>query len=347
MVIHPLLKRTRLHFQHAILLKMAACLLPTLIWYWLKGDPLILHAGLFATSLQQIAASYHNISFRFLVVLSCAMLLSTSLVFLSLNHAVYTFVVTITILAAACSALSIFGELWKNIGIYLFIPALYLGYETAHATTSGINNTALVQLLKAFPLSFVSVYLVNIGWQKWRARQPHAMNKQANWRPSFKINAKTWQEGWGLTQSRTLSVAVAACYVGWYQPALGQWVIWSATSVALGDSIKSWNKGKQRLQGGIFGLILGLALAFSIPYQAWIGPVCIMGSALTLSGIQPYSAAFGLRCMFIVIIAGSSGYALDTATARLTDVAFGALIGFTVTSILDSIHRYVAKKPKP
>lgn len=326
-----------------VAMRMILCLLPMLILYGIYGNTLILLAALPAISLQ-VCVTHSNTSLRFLALLTVVMASATLLVLfsMSIKHTPLVFVLTITVLISTCSLLAGMGEHWQTIGAFLFIPALYLGYETAEYqnNTVSLDHSTLIILLQQFFLSFASVLFVNKGYERWTNRNLDRPSIQNNWFPEIKSDAKTWQQALHLTYARTLGVAIAAYYVCLRHPALGQWVIWSAASVALGDSTRSLNKGKQRLQGAIFGLAIGLPLARFIPHQPWIDPIGIVIVALSIAGMQPYFLAFGIRCMIVVIIAGNSGHALDTAIARLTDVAIGALIGLIASSLVLTVSQW-------
>src|SRR5262249_17287857 len=124
----------------------------------------------------------------------------------------------------------------------------------------------------------------------------------------------------------------------------GQWVIWSAASVVVGDLSASTGKLKLRAIGAFVGVPLGLLAGISLP-QSRIGySLAVLAATLTLISFSRYVVGFGLGCFFIALAAGFAGGASGVAEERVANVIIGGVFGLIAVALTELVWRRLARK---
>ncbi|MDC0534442.1 FUSC family protein [Francisellaceae bacterium] len=116
-----------------------------------------------------------------------------------------------------------------------------------------------------------------------------------------------------------------------------QWYFWSGLSVLSLEVTNAKQKIKDRILSGIIGLILGYITLQFIPTSLGLMVFSYMGIMLSLVAFKKYTHNFGVRCYFIVIVAGSQAFMMGTV--RFTDIFIGGLVGLVMSYILGAFHK--------
>ncbi|WP_060585957.1 FUSC family protein [Aeromonas schubertii] len=224
----------------------------------------------------------------------------------------WLFALFTTLLAMLCSALSCYGEAWRTLASWVFIPALYIAYGPGSPAPLSL---ALLILPLAGPFLLLST------------GKPIDTKQVA--RPMADI----------LYPCVGLGGAVLICslWVGYHRPPHGQWIIWSAMSVSLMETGEIYRKLKARILGAMAGGGVGLALVSLHPahYVATLGSILI---PLTLA-MRPYGLAFASRCLLIALSIEAFRGSEAVVMARVLEVAAGGILGATCTHLGLYLHR--------
>ena len=140
------------------------------------------------------------------------------------------------------------------------------------------------------------------------------------------------------------SVFAAAALVGVLNLAQGQWVIWSAASVVVGDLTASTGKLKQRAIGALVGVPLGFLVGAASPESQLGYSLAVLGATLTLLAFSRYTLGFGSRCFFVALAAAFTGGASGIAEERVTNVIAGGAFGLIAVALMEFVWRRVARK---
>lgn len=224
----------------------------------------------------------------------------------------WPFALLTTLLAMLCSGASIFGEGWRTLGSWVFIPALYIAYGPGMPDPL---SPALLILPLAGPFLLISTC------------KPIDTKQVA--RPMADV----------LYPCVGLGGAVLICslWVGYHHPPHGQWIIWSAMSVSMMETGEIYRKLKARILGAMAGGGVGLALVSLHPahYVATLGSILI---PLTLA-MRPYGLAFASRCLLIALSIEAFRGSEAVVMARVLEVAAGGILGATCTHLGLYLHR--------
>jgi hypothetical protein len=251
------------------------------------------------------------------------------------------FIIGCAALASTSVLLTARGANLQSLGIFTFIPALYLACEAAEAAAPH----QLVQHGTAF-LPFVMVALLPVlllsAFDHICACGP-GVNRLHHFRRILRWSELGVRSFYGEAMiAAALAVAVAASAVEWWHIEHGQWVIWSAASVVTGDAASGNKKLRDRITGAIVGVPAGIGVGWLLPQgaQAYVGIACGVATilaVLSLVALRPYVVAFGLRC-------GCAGFGLllashSTAIAaeRTANVVLGGIIGIAFVLIIRAV----------
>ncbi len=249
------------------------------------------------------------------------------------------FVTGCAAMATASVLLTARGAKLQSLGVFTFIPALYLACEEAAAPRG------LIQQGTAF-LPFVLVALLPVlllsAYDHICACGPE-INRLYHFGRILRWTEFGVRSFYGEAMiAAALAVAVAASAVEWWHIDHGQWVIWSAASVVTGDAASGHKKLRDRVTGAIVGVPAGIAVGLLLPQTmlAYDGVACGIATVvavLSLVALRPYVVAFGLRC-------GCAGFGLllasqSTAIAaeRTANVILGGIIGIAFVLIIRAV----------
>jgi uncharacterized membrane protein YccC len=141
-----------------------------------------------------------------------------------------------------------------------------------------------------------------------------------------------------------IAVLAAAALVEVLGLGQGQWVIWSAASVVVGDLSASTGKLKQRAMGAFVGVPLGLLIGYLLPQNRIGYSLAVLGATLTLLSFSRYVIGFGTRCFFIALAAAFAGGASGIAEERVANVIIGGVFGIIAVALTELVWRRVARK---
>jgi uncharacterized membrane protein YccC len=140
------------------------------------------------------------------------------------------------------------------------------------------------------------------------------------------------------------AVLAAAALVEVLNLAQGQWVIWSAASVVVGDLTASTGKLKLRAIGAFVGVPLGLLMGTAVPESRIGYSFAVLGATLTLITFSRYVLGFGSRCFFIALAAAFAGGASGIAEERVANVIIGGLFGIVAVAVTELVWRRITSK---
>lgn len=243
------------------------------------------------------------------------------------------FVTGCAAMASASVLLTARGVKLQSLGVFTFIPALYLACEAAEAARSHQlvqHGTALLPFLAValLPVLLLSTY-DHLGACGPEVSRLHHFKQILRW-SEFGVRSFYGE----AMIAAALAVGVASSAVEWWHIDHGQWVIWSAASVVTGDAASGHKKLRDRVTGAIVGVPAGIGVGLLLPQSmsAHVGIACGIATivaVLSLVALHPYVVAFGLRC-------GCAGFGLllasqSTAIAaeRTANVVLGGIIGIT------------------
>jgi hypothetical protein len=293
------------------LLRALVVIGPLVAAYVVLREPALLNLGLVAISLL-IPALKLGLSPRAVVLHFLAILITFSVLFLAAP--IKPLFVTLTALAGFLAvALTRFGDALRTLGNWVFIPAVYLACEVREGVSEAeaLRHAGVIVVTSPIALALVC------GVQFY----DHARNRYAV--PSH----------YGVALVKMLDLAQ------------GQWVIWSAASVVVGDLSASTGKLKQRAGGALVGVPLGLLVGHALPQNHVGYSLAVLCATLTLIAFARYPLAFGARCFFIALAAAFAGGASGIAEERVANVIIGGVFGIIAVVLTDLIWRRIAPRP--
>ncbi|WP_159165351.1 MULTISPECIES: FUSC family protein [Aeromonas] len=243
-------------------------------------------------------------------MLTHLLLLMTSLAVLSvLIPYPWPFALLTTVLAMGCIGISHWGNHWRSLGTWIFIPALYVAYD--HPSFL-LDITASPLLL--LPLAGPFLLLRTKKRVEIKQSSTHSMTNTVY-----------------ATVGLGCAVLICSLWVAYHRPPHGQWIIWSSMSVSMVDISGIYKKLKTRILGAFTGGGIGVALMALHPahYVATIGSLLI---PLTLA-MRPYGVSFASRCLLIVISAGAFQGSQAVLIERVMEVVAGGILGALFTHI--------------
>jgi hypothetical protein len=310
------------------LLRALIAIGPLVAVYFLSDEPALLDLGLIAISLL-ISAQKLQLPHR-LVALQLVAILFTFIVLVLAAPTKPLFVVLAGTAAFLVFALTRYGAELRTIGTWTFLPALYLACKVHEEWNSGIGFRDARIIVAFAPVALALVYAVQIfGRRNLLAQSSHSYGQPSN--------------GWLLSASATaIAVLAAATAVEIFNLAEGQWMIWSAASVVVGDLANSTHKLKLRALGVFVGVPLGLLTGHCLPASRAGYSFAELGATLTLVAFNRYVVGFGARCFFITLAAAFTGGASGIAKERIINVLIGGVLGIIAVILSEFVGKRFA-----
>ena len=301
---------------------------PLVVVYFLSHEPALLDLDLIAISLL-IPAQKLQLPRR-LVALQLFAILVTFIALLLAAPIKLLFVLLTGTVAFLAIALTRYGTELRTLGAWTFLPALYLACKVHDEWNSemGLHNASIIVAFS--PVALALVLAVRIFDRRNLVAQSPPSHGQAS-------------NGWLLSASATaIAVLAAATVVEIFSLAEGQWMIWSAASVVVGDLASSTHKLKLRALGAIVGVPLGLLTGHWLPASRDGYSFALLGATLTLVAFDRYVVGFGARCFFIAIAAAFTGGAGGIAKERVVNVLIGGVLGIIAVVLSEFIGKRFA-----
>lgn len=296
--------------------------------YFLFHEPALIDLDLIAISLL-IAAQKLQLPHR-LIALQFAAILFTFIVLLLAAPIEPLFVLLTGTTAFLAIALTRYGAALRTLGTWTFLPALYLACKMHEEWNSGMGFHDASIIVAFAPVVLALVLAVRIfDRRNLPAQSPQSYGQASN--------------GWLLSASATaIAVLAAATVVEIFNLAEGQWMIWSAASVVVGDLATSTHRLKLRALGALVGVPLGLLIGHGLPASRAGYSFALLGATLTLVAFERYVVGFGARCFFIAIAAAFTGGASGIAEERLTNVLIGGVLGIIAVVLSEFVGKRFA-----
>ncbi|GLS20051.1 FUSC family protein [Labrys miyagiensis] len=312
------------------LLRALAVIGPLAAAYFLSGDPAVLSLGLIAISLLipalKLQLTAKMVVFQFLAIL-------VTFVALFLAAPVKPLFVLLTALTAFLAVgVTRYGEALRTLGNWVFIPGVYLACEVREQVSiaEAVRHASVIVAFSPIALALICAVQIHDRWSKPAALPP-------NYGPA--------SSDWPLPASATaIAVLAAAALVEILNLAQGQWVIWSAASVVVGDITASTGKLKLRAIGAIVGVPLGLLVGLALPASRVGYSFAVLATTLTLIAFSRYVVGFGSRCFFIALAAAFAGGASGIAEERVANVLIGGVFGLIAVVLTEIVWRRFARK---
>lgn len=331
--------RIRRALTHAVdlphLCRAVLVMLPALLCYGLNGDADALKAGLVGVWMLIPTESIAPAALL-LVLHAGAIGLAITLFCLALPYP-WLFVPLCAASMACAQSLYRRGQAWGAMGLYCFIPALYIGCELNAAPHP---FAALRHMLSWTPLIVLPVALAS--WARTCPPFSPGANLSQAWRSYWRRRAllplappgpEACRVANDSAATRALAVLCAAALVEGLGVRNGEWMIWSAATVALGVPATARRKHQDRLWGALCGVLLGLAVAPWLIQSKLLYSLAILTIAVSLQSFRSYRFAVLTRCLLCVVAAVSIGETIDIAGLRLINVVVGGLTGIATTTL--------------
>ncbi|WP_245323746.1 FUSC family protein [Bradyrhizobium stylosanthis] len=227
-----------------------------------------------------------------------------------------------------------YGEHFRTLGNWVFIPAVYLACEVREGVSPSEALRHAGVIIASSPIALALVCAIQVYDQRQRADAVVT---------SFGPPADEW-----LLPALATAMAVfaAAALVEILDLAQGQWVMWSAASVVVGDLTASTGKLKQRAIGAFVGVPLGFLAGMALPASRVGYAVAVLAATLTLISFSRYVLGFGLRCFFIALAASFAGGASGIAEERIVNVLIGGTFGLIAVAVTDIVWQRMVRKDR-
>ena len=302
---------------------------PFVAAYFTSGETALLNLGLVAVSLLIPALRLHLapkvVAWHYLAIL-------ITFATLFLVAPIKPLFVVLTALAGfLAAAVTRYGENLRTLGNWVFIPAVYLACEVREGVGAADALRHAGMIVVSSPIALALVCGIQIYDQR----------RRGNAAISFGPPTAEW-----LVPSLATAMAVfaAAALVEILDLAQGQWVMWSAASVVVGDLSASTGKLKQRAIGAFVGVPLGFLAGIALP-QSRIGyALAVLAATLTLISFSRYIVGFGLRCFFIALAASFAGGASGIAEERVANVITGGAFGLIAVALTEIVWQRLMRK---
>ena len=306
---------------------------PFVVAYFASRETALLNLGLIAVSLLIPALRLHLapkvVAWHYL-----AILITFAALFLA-SPIKPLFVVLTALAGFLAVAATRYGEHFRTLGNWVFIPAVYLACEVREGVSAAEALRHAGMILLSSPIALVLVCAIQIYDQRRRGGGAAA---------SLGLPAAEW---FLPASATTMAVFAAAALVEILDLAQGQWVMWSAASVIVGDLSASTGKLKQRAIGAFVGVPLGFLAGIALP-QSRVGyAFAVLAATLTLISFSRYIVGFGLRCFFIALAASFAGGASGIAEERITNVLIGGTFGLVAVALTETVWLRVMRKARP
>jgi hypothetical protein len=269
----------RKEIKSSELLRALAVIGPLVIAYFFLREPAVLNLGLIAISLL-IPALKLGLAPRSVVLHYFAILVTFGALFLAAP--IKPLFVSLTALAAFLAvAVTRYGDALRTLGNWVFIPAVYLACEVREGAGAAEALRHAGIIVAASPIALLLVCCVQMfdGRHRDDAVPPRYGSASDEWLLPAAATA--------------LAVFAAAALVEVLNLAQGQWVIWSAASVVVGDLSAVTGKLKLRAIGALIGVPLGFLIGIELP-QSRVGySFAVLGATLTLIAFSRYAVGVG------------------------------------------------------
>ena len=171
-------------------------------------------------------------------------------------------------MAAASVLLAGRGSKLQSLGIFTFVPALYLACEIGEGTATHEFVRHGVAFLPFLVVAMSPVLLMS-AFDHLYARDAEVdhlrhFSRILRW---SELGVRSFYGEAAIAAA--LSVAVAATAVEWLHLDHGQWVIWSAASVVTGDAASGHRKLLDRMTGAVVGVPVGVAIGLLARKICW------------------------------------------------------------------------------
>ncbi|WP_426614569.1 FUSC family protein [Bradyrhizobium sp. McL0616] len=305
---------------------------PMVAAYFISRETALLNLGLVAVSLLIPALRLHLapkvIAWHYLAILA-------TFAALFLAAPIKPLFVVLTALAGFLAvAATRYGEHFRTLGNWVFIPAVYLACEVREGVSASEALRHAGMIVVSSPIALAIACGIQIYDQRRRGDAATSFGPPA--------------AEWFLPALATaLAVFAAAALVEILDLAQGQWVMWSAASVVVGDLSASTGKLKQRAIGAFVGVPLGFLIGIALP-QSRIGyALAVLAATLTLISFSRYVVGFGLRCFFIALAASFAGGASGIAEERVANVITGGAFGLIAVALTEIVWLRLRKATGP
>ncbi len=303
---------------------------PFVAAFFISRETALLNLGLIAVSLLIPALRLHSppkvIAWHYL-----AILIAFAALFLAAP--VKPLFVLLTALAGFLAVTATrYGEQFRTLGNWVFIPAVYLACEVREGVSASeaLRHAGIIIVSSPVALALVC------GIQMYDQR------RDANAAVAFGPPAAQWL----LPATATaMAVFAAAALVEILNLAQGQWVMWSAASVVVGDLTASTDKLKQRAVGAFVGVPLGFLAGLALTQNRVGYALAVLAATLTLISFSRYIVGFGLRCFFIALAASFAGGASGIAEERVANVIIGGTFGLIAVALTDLVWQRLGRRP--
>jgi hypothetical protein len=304
---------------------------PMVAAYFIARETALLNLGLVAVSLLIPALRLHLpprvIAWHYLAIL-------VTFAALFLAAPIKPLFAILTALAGFLAvAATRYGEHFRTLGNWVFIPAVYLACEVREGVSASeaLRHTGVIMV--SSPIALALVCAIRIYDQR----------RQGDATTSFGAPAAAW---FLPAFATAMAVFAAAALVEILDLAPGQWVMWSAASVVVGDLTASTDKLKQRAIGAFVGVSLGFLAGMVLP-QSRVGyALAVLAATLTLISFSRYIVGFGLRCFFIALAASFAGGASGIAEERIVNVLIGGTFGLIAVALTEIVWLRVNRKAR-
>jgi hypothetical protein len=298
---------------------------PLVIAYFFLREPAVLNLGLIAISLL-IPALRLGLAPRTVALHYLAILITFGALFLAAP--VKPLFVSLTAFAAFLAvAVTRYGDALRTLGNWVFIPAVYLACEVREGSgaTEALRHAGII--VAASPIALLLVCCVQMfdGRHRDDAVPPHYGSASVDWLLPAAATA--------------LAVFAVAALVEVLDLKQGQWAIWSAASVVVGDLTAVTGKLKLRAFGAFIGVPLGLLVGITLPESRAGYSFAVLGATLTLIAFSRYVVGFGTRCFFIALAASFAGGASGIAEERVANVIIGGVFGLIAVALMEFVWR--------
>lgn len=302
---------------------------PFVAAYFISREMALLNLGLIAVSLLIPALRLHLppkvITWHYVAILVAfaALFLAASIKPL--------FVMLTALTGFLAVAATRHGEHFRTLGNWVFIPAVYLACEVREGanTSEALRHAGII--IVSSPVALALVCAIQIYDQR----------RSLNAATSFGPPAGEWLLPAAAT---ALAVFAAAALVEILDLGQGQWVMWSAASVVVGDLSASTDKLKQRALGAFVGVPLGLLAGMVLPLNRVGYALAVLAATLTLISFSRYIVGFGLRCFFIALAASFAGGASGIAEERVANVIIGGAFGLIAVALTGIVWQRVMRR---
>lgn len=304
---------------------------PMVVAYFISRETALLNLGLVAVSLLIPALRLHLppkvVAWHYLVII-------VTFATLFLASPIKPAFVALTALAGFLAVAGTrYGEHFRTLGNWVFIPAVYLACEVREGVSASEAVRHAGVIIASSPIALALVCAI----------QFYDQQRSDNAATSFGPPAAEW---FLPAVATAMAVFAAAALVEILDLAQGQWVMWSAASVVVGDLSASTGKLRQRAIGAFVGVPLGFLAGLALP-QSRVGyAIAVLAATLTLISFSRYVIGFGLRCFFIALAASFAGGASGIAEERIVNVLIGGTFGLIAVALTEIVWLRVMRKPR-